>query len=91
MKTIAECSDLPMSIVIIGIGDENFSYMKTLDNLDEIRKHAKGDLKDHVRDITQFVSYKEFNYTVADLTAKVLDVFIKQFMDYMTRNNIQPI
>lgn len=52
MKVIGECSEFPMSIIIVGIGDENFSYMKILDNIDEIRKHAKGDLKDHVRDIT---------------------------------------
>ena len=33
MREIAECSTLPMSIIIVGIGDENFSYMHKLDNV----------------------------------------------------------
>jgi hypothetical protein len=43
MRAIGECSLLPMSIIFVGIGDENFSYMKILDNVEEIRKKAKAD------------------------------------------------
>lgn len=46
-----------MSIIIIGIGDENFKLMKVLDNKDEIMKKAKEDVKPKVRDITQFVAF----------------------------------
>lgn len=41
-----------MSIIIIGIGDENFKLMKILDNPGEILKKAKEDTKPKVRDIT---------------------------------------
>ena len=51
MTILAECSTLPMSIIIIGIGDENFSYMHKLDNKEEIRKHAHANVKSKVRDI----------------------------------------
>lgn len=40
-----------MSIIIVGVGDEDFSYMHILDNVEEIRKHAREDLKEKVRDI----------------------------------------
>jgi hypothetical protein len=43
---------LPISIIIIGIGDENFKLMKILDSKDEIYKKAKEDVKPKVRDIT---------------------------------------
>jgi hypothetical protein len=52
MKLIAECSSLPISIIIVGISDENFSYMHKLDSLEEIRKHAPETLKPTVRNIT---------------------------------------
>jgi len=35
---------LPMSVIIVGVGDENFSYMKSLDNVDMVRKKAKPEL-----------------------------------------------
>lgn len=41
MKIIAKCSELPMSIIIIGVGDENFKYMKQLDDTKFIQKTAK--------------------------------------------------
>lgn len=28
IKVLLQCQNLPMSIVIIGVGDENFKYMK---------------------------------------------------------------
>lgn len=66
-----------MSIIIVGVGDENFSLMHKLDNVEEIRKHAKPDIKSLVRDIVQFVSYKEFHYSCEKLCASVLDNFPK--------------
>ena len=44
------CS-LPVSIVVVGVGDENFSYMHILDDPEEIKKHAKPEFKDKVRDV----------------------------------------
>jgi hypothetical protein len=43
-----------------------------------------------VKDITQFVGFKEFKYDGEQLAFKVLDVFQKQFMEYMASNSIMP-
>lgn len=52
-KVLIDCSPLPISIIIIGVGDDDFSYMKKLDDVEEVRKHAKTpELKATVRDIT---------------------------------------
>jgi hypothetical protein len=52
MNEIAECSTLAMSIIVIGVGDENFQYMRVLDDVKNIRKHAAESIKDKVRDVT---------------------------------------
>jgi inosine/xanthosine triphosphate pyrophosphatase family protein len=79
-----------MSIIIVGVGDEDFSYMHILDNVEEIKKHAKEDIKAKVRDVVQFVAYKEFKNDSDQLCAKVLDNFPKQFMEYMKLHSIEP-
>ena len=52
MLQIAECSQLPISIIIAGVGDENFKLMHQLDDVNVIRKNAPENIKDQVRDIT---------------------------------------
>jgi hypothetical protein len=41
-----------MSIIIVGVGDDDFSYMHKLDDLKEVKKRASAELIDKVRDIT---------------------------------------
>ena len=50
---IVECSNYPLSIIIIGIGDSDFSAMKFLDSDDIKLRDGKG--RDCKRDIVQFV------------------------------------
>lgn len=42
-------SKLPISVVIIGVGDENFTFMKKLDNIEEVRKKASEEDKSSIR------------------------------------------
>ena len=51
MATISEMSLLPVSIVVVGVGDENFSNMHILDDPREIKKYANPKFADKVRDI----------------------------------------
>jgi hypothetical protein len=44
----------------VGVGDENFQYMKTLENINEVKKHVKGEDLEHIREITQFVAFKDY-------------------------------
>jgi hypothetical protein len=69
-----DACEFPISIIIIGVGDDDFSYMHKLDNVDEVRKHAKTDQKkDCVRDVVQFVDFKAFHNDIEKLTETILD------------------
>jgi hypothetical protein len=35
-----------MSVIIVGVGDENFKYMHTLDDLNQIKKKADPKIVD---------------------------------------------
>lgn len=54
---IVEASTLPLSIVIVGIGDADFTKMNVLD-ADDVPLEANG--KTMTRDIVQFVPFREY-------------------------------
>ena len=61
-KTIDEIvrgADLPLSIVIVGVGDADFSTMDQLD-ADENPLYSQKYKKYMSRDIVQFVPFREF-------------------------------
>lgn len=61
-KTIDEIvrgSGLPVSIIIVGVGNEDFSSMETLDADDE-PLYSKTYKKTMERDIVQFVPFRDF-------------------------------
>ena len=59
VNSIVEGSDLPLSIIIVGIGHANFSSMDKLDG-DKVPLYSQK-LKRHAsRDIVQFVEYKNY-------------------------------
>ncbi|CAD8121959.1 unnamed protein product [Paramecium sonneborni] len=89
IKVLLECQSLPMSIIIIGVGDENFKYMKQFDDPKFLKKHSKNDV--NIRDIIQFVSFQDYKNDIEQMSSAVLDQLPRQFMDYMHINNIQPI
>ncbi|CAK76117.1 unnamed protein product (macronuclear) [Paramecium tetraurelia] len=89
IKVLLQCQNLPMSIVIIGVGDENFKYMKQFDDPKFLKKHAKENQT--IRDIIQFVSFQDFKNDIEQMSSVVLDQLPKQFMDYMHVNNILPV
>ena len=55
---IVGASNLPFSIIIIGIGKENFHMMVELDSDDALLRDSKG--KPALRDIVQFVKFSDF-------------------------------
>lgn len=52
-QAIADCKDLPMSIVIIGIGNEDFSGMKAINDLERKPRSSR-------RDICSFFRFRSF-------------------------------
>lgn len=78
---LIEASDDPLSVVIVGIGDADFTGMQFLDDHDP--KVEGG------RDITKFVrfnDYKSFNA----LTEAVLDEIPDQLVSYFYDRGIMP-
>ena len=77
-----------MSIVIIGVGDDDFSIMNKLQNIEEVRKYAKAEVE--VRQVTQFVEFKSFQNDIHKLSEKILDRLPRQFMEYMRLKDHKP-
>ncbi|NWH28614.1 CPNE7 protein, partial [Grus americana] len=55
---IVRASSLPMSIIIVGVGNADFTDMQILDGDDGILRSPKGEPV--LRDIVQFVPFREF-------------------------------
>ena len=55
---IVEASYLPLSIVIVGIGKEDFTFMETLDGDENPLENSRGEIRK--RDIVQFIEFNNF-------------------------------
>ena len=55
---IVNASRLPMSIIIVGVGDADFAAMEFLDGDDGRLRSTAGEAA--MRDIVQFVPYRQF-------------------------------
>ena len=55
---IVAASQLPLSIIIIGVGEEKFKLMKELDSYDALLRDSRGNQA--IRDVVQFVKYKKY-------------------------------
>ncbi|GBB89250.1 hypothetical protein RclHR1_15930002 [Rhizophagus clarus] len=97
IRAIINAGKFPLSIVIVGVGNADFTNMKILDADDKplIQKPNPQTRKPAVvmeRDIVQFVAMRDFQSEAAayDLPKAVLEEIPDQFMDYMTRHKIDP-
>uniref|UniRef100_A0A8C7YG78 Copine C-terminal domain-containing protein n=1 Tax=Oryzias sinensis TaxID=183150 RepID=A0A8C7YG78_9TELE len=62
-EAIVQASHLPMSIIIVGVGNADFSDMQMLDGDDGILRSPKGEPV--LRDIVQFVPFRSFKHVSA--------------------------
>nr|CAD7568617.1 unnamed protein product [Timema californicum] len=93
-NALVEASVLPLSVIIVGIGNADFSAMETLD-ADTIA--LKSGRKRAARDIVQFVPFNKYMGGNQDprtarlrLAKEVLAEIPTQFISFMKANNIQP-
>ena len=70
-----------MSIVIVGVGNADFSAMQFLDDASKPGK----------RDIAQFVEFNKHSRSSVDLTSETLHEIPEQLAGYFTSHNIQPL
>lgn len=57
-QAIVNSSKLPMSIIIVGVGEADFKAMEVLDGDNGVLKSSTGEPV--ARDIVQFVPFKDF-------------------------------
>uniref|UniRef100_A0A3Q1IY00 C2 domain-containing protein n=1 Tax=Anabas testudineus TaxID=64144 RepID=A0A3Q1IY00_ANATE len=80
-EAIVQASHLPMSIIIVGVGNADFSDMQMLDGDDGILRSPKGEPV--LRDIVQFVPFRNFKHaSPAALAKSVLAEVPNQVVDY---------
>ena len=73
-------SNAPLSVVIVGVGNADFSGMQFLD---DAAGHGK-------RDIAQFVEFNKHQHSSVSLTSSTLEEIPDQLVEYFTSHNIQP-
>ncbi|CAD8072644.1 unnamed protein product [Paramecium sonneborni] len=83
---LEQAAFLPISIIIIGVGDDDFTLMKRLD----------GDVSDGLmmqqinkRDLVQFVPFRDFKDSML-LAKEVLEELPDQLVNYMEMQGIKP-
>ncbi|KAF6364264.1 copine-5 [Rhinolophus sinicus] len=93
-EAIVNAAKLPMSIIIIGVGQAEFDAMVELDG-DDVRISSRGKLAE--RDIVQFVPFRDYvdrtgNHvlSMARLARDVLAEIPEQLVSYMKAQGIRP-
>lgn len=91
---IIEASKLPISIIIVGVGDDNFQAMEELDS-DDVRLSVDGSFVE--RDIVQFVPLNKYLSkdgehirSQYDLAEEVLAEIPEQVTSYMVWRGFRP-
>lgn len=79
---INQVSDAPLSIVIVGVGNADFSAMQFLDD----SSHPPGG-----RDIAQFVQFNRHAHNPQSLTSATLNEIPDQLTGFFTRRGIAPL
>jgi len=86
---IVECSNYPLSIIIVGIGSADFTNMEVLDGDTQVLRNQRGEPTQ--RDIVQFVSLNDFKQANISLLAEeVLREVPDQIVSYMKMKGIRP-
>ena len=91
-KTIDEIvrgSSLPLSIIIVGVGQEDFSSMEVLDADDE-PLYSKTYKKSMERDIVQFVPFRKFKNNPLTLAKETLNEVPNQLVGFFESKGIKP-
>lgn len=91
-SAIIDASDLPLSIIIVGVGSEDFSAMDELDSDDSLLSLNGRTAK---RDIVQFVEMQKFvtggRWNKELLAREVLFEIPEQLVSYMKSKNFLPM
>ena len=88
INALVEASFLPISVIIVGIGNGDFGNMDILDADDELLIDKNGRKAD--RDLVQFVPFNKFKDNPPKLAEQVLEEIPRQVIEYYQHKGIQP-
>ncbi|KAM4622408.1 copine-1 isoform 2-T5 [Discoglossus pictus] len=89
-NAIVQASKLPLSIIIIGVGNADFKAMEFLDGDNGVLKSSSGEAA--ARDIVQFVPFRQFqNAPKEALSQAVLAEVPKQLVSYFKLLGLSPV
>ena len=84
VQATAEClrqvSNSPLSVVIVGVGNDDFSGMEFLDNMSQ----------PGVRDLADFINFNVHSHSPAELTSVTLAEIPRHLVELFQKRGIQP-
>ncbi|KAG6670585.1 hypothetical protein I3843_Q053600 [Carya illinoinensis] len=86
---LVKASDLPLSILIVGVGGANFGQMEVLDADKGQRLESSTD-RVATRDIVQFVPMRDVHGGQISVVQALLEELPGQFLTYMRCRDIRP-
>ncbi|CAL5094621.1 unnamed protein product [Urochloa decumbens] len=86
---IVRASDLPLSILIVGVGNADFKQMEILD-ADNGKRLESSTGRIATRDIVQFVPIREVQGGQISVVQSLLEELPGQFLQYMRTRGIKP-
>ncbi|KAH9688650.1 protein BONZAI 3 [Citrus sinensis] len=87
---LVRASDLPLSILIVGVGGADFTQMEILD-ADNGRRLESSTDRVATRDIVQFVPMREVHSGQISVVQALLEELPGQFLTYMRCRDIKPL
>ena len=90
IDAIVDATHLPLSIIIVGVGNADFTNMEILDADDNPLRHSHTG-KVMQRDIVQFVPFNDFkNQHISAIARETLEEVPGQVTSFMSMRNIYP-
>ncbi|KAL1192954.1 Protein BONZAI 3 [Cardamine amara subsp. amara] len=90
VDALVRASDLPLSVLIVGVGNTDFKQMEILD-ADNGRRLESSTGRIATRDIVQFVPMKEIHSGHVSVVQALLEELPGQFLSYVRSRKINPI
>ncbi|GLT36680.1 hypothetical protein SLA2020_110430 [Shorea laevis] len=89
INSLVRASDLPLSILVVGVGGADFKQMEILD-ADNGRRLESSTGRIATRDIVQFVPMREVHSGQISVVQSLLEELPGQFLSYMRCRDIKP-
>lgn len=90
INEVVRAAEFPMSIVVVGVGDEDFGLMQILDG-DDQRLYSTDERRFATRDIVQFVKFNDFKEKPLHVLAtETLAEIPREVVNFFKSRNIGP-